>query len=309
MVERGVAAVVIALCVVALALGASSLSAPTGGERGTGEGSGPGIDDSPSGALNLSSEEGASPQLLPAGAVEALFALVVALIVAGAVGYRRGMVAGGLLFVGFIVSYLLLASLFAGTVPGGVSPTLNATALSEGGGTGGTEAVADAERSTNTRPSGLLFGVIGVVVLAALGLVVAASASDDRSVDVTPPDPDEDDAPAVGAAAGRAADRIASEDEADVSNAVYAAWHEMATAVEVRDPATATPGEFAAAAREAGVDPDAVDDLTAVFEAVRYGDESASDHADAARGALRRIERGGDDIDEDRDEARAEDEK
>jgi len=65
----------------------------------------------------------------------------------------------------------------------------------------------------------------------------------------------------------------------------------MTAALDVADPETATPGEFADAARTAGLDPDAVADLTTVFEAVRYGDEPAANHEDRALAALRRIER------------------
>ncbi len=94
---------------------------------------------------------------------------------------------------------------------------------------------------------------------------------------------------AVGTAAGRAADSIDA-DEA-LSNAIYRAWGEMTTHLDLpRD--TSTPGEFARAATAAGMAREDVDELTRLFETTRYGDRAVTDRRERrARAALRRIER------------------
>jgi len=97
------------------------------------------------------------------------------------------------------------------------------------------------------------------------------------------------DAAAVGRAAGRAADRI--EDSEGVGNGVYRAWVEMTRHLDVEHPESSTPSEFAAAAAEAGLDGDDVEELTWLFEEVRYGGrEATADRESRAVEALRRIE-------------------
>jgi hypothetical protein len=102
----------------------------------------------------------------------------------------------------------------------------------------------------------------------------------------------------VAAAAGRAADRI--EDADDVDNEIYRAWVEMTNYLDVEHPESSTPGEFAAAAIDAGIEPDTVAELTDLFERVRYGSTAATtEREQRALDALRRIETqygdGGDD--------------
>lgn len=97
------------------------------------------------------------------------------------------------------------------------------------------------------------------------------------------------DAAAVGRAAGRAADRL--EQEADIDNEVYRTWREMTDLLDVADPATSTPGEFAEAAVRAGLGRKDVGELTRLFEDVRYGEMQPSDeHERQAITLLRRIE-------------------
>jgi hypothetical protein len=154
------------------------------------------------------------------------------------------------------------------------------------------------EPSDVTRPGGGATGanglaglaVVAAVGLAGAGLFVLRLRDPDAPLDR----PDEDDAAtraAVAEAAGTAADRLAGEAAAD--NAVYRAWHEMAERLDVPEPTTATPGEFAAAAVDAGLEADAVAELTGVFETVRYGDADPESYADRAAAALRRLEREG----------------
>ncbi|RQG98340.1 DUF4129 domain-containing protein [Natrarchaeobius oligotrophus] len=137
-----------------------------------------------------------------------------------------------------------------------------------------------------------------VVLLAVLTAIFAgAIAWSDRN-DRTAPREDDGVEPAdaaegsraeVGAAAGRAAERIESSD--DVDNEVYRAWLEMTRPLEVDRPDSSTPGEFAAAAVETGLAREDVDELTSLFESVRYGDRETTDERERrAVTVLRRIE-------------------
>lgn len=140
-------------------------------------------------------------------------------------------------------------------------------------------------------PGGLAgLAVVAAVGLAGAGLFVLRLRDADPPLD-EPGDGDAATRAAVAEAAGAAADRIGG--EAATDNAVYRAWREMAASLDVADPGATTPGEFADAAVDAGFDPDAVAELTAVFERVRYGDADAGTYADRAAAALRRVEREG----------------
>ncbi|SFC50288.1 Multisubunit Na+/H+ antiporter, MnhC subunit [Halobiforma haloterrestris] len=94
---------------------------------------------------------------------------------------------------------------------------------------------------------------------------------------------------AVGNAAGRAADRI--ESTTDVDNEIYRAWREMTSPLEVDRPDASTPREFAAAAVDAGLERNHVEELTKLFEDVRYGSaEATPEREQRAKSVLRRIE-------------------
>lgn len=178
----------------------------------------------------------------------------------------------------------MIASLIQGATGG----------LPSGFGGGDDPSSGSAERSPETSlldgPEAVL-GVVALAVVAAALTLRRASGSVDEAAESAGEETDAHTEAA--AAAGRAADAVkaADGDESDLSNAVYRAWYEMTAALDVADPEAATPGEFADAGRAAGLDPDAVADLTAVFEAVRYGDEPVADHEERALAALRRIER------------------
>nr|WP_305882917.1 DUF4129 domain-containing protein [Halobellus rarus] len=161
--------------------------------------------------------------------------------------------------------------------------------MSTGGGGFGSGAAGDGSVATPT----VLFGLLLLVALAgAVILLLATTTGRERDADETTDGPVAEpsaDVRGVGAAAGTAADRI--EADADVGNEVYRAWVEMTAHLDLDRPQSSTPGEFAAAAVDAGMDPDDVDELTRLFEAVRYGDERVTDaRADRAVAALRRIE-------------------
>jgi hypothetical protein len=139
----------------------------------------------------------------------------------------------------------------------------------------------------------VLFGLLLAAAIAA-ALVLFVVSVGDRDSDGTEADSGESaatetDVHGVGRTAGAAADRI--ESDADVDNEVYRAWAEMASSLDVERPESSTPGEFAAAAVDAGMDRADVDELTRLFEEVRYGDERATGaRAERAVAALRRIE-------------------
>jgi hypothetical protein len=82
-------------------------------------------------------------------------------------------------------------------------------------------------------------------------------------------------AAAALALARRTRRRQGSPTDGSERDPVTAAWLSMARELDGPDgPAgTATPREYAGRAKRAGYDPEAVEGLTAAFEAVRYGDE------------------------------------
>jgi hypothetical protein len=139
----------------------------------------------------------------------------------------------------------------------------------------------------------VLVGLL-VVVAVLFAVLVYRASGDDADGDPLPEaetaEPEERNAlAAVGAAAGEAADRI--EDAADVDNEVYRAWRDMTDHVDVPDPETSTPQEFATAARDAGMEGAHVDALTDVFREVRYGGaEATAAREQRALDALRAIE-------------------
>lgn len=187
--------------------------------------------------------------------------------------------------VGLVVLLVRLLGSSSGTwLPPAMEPA-NVSLGGGGGGDGGGSGQSD-------QPS--LPGLLLLLVLIAglVGTVVAylrtSSASDESSSSSS--QQREVDPMAVGDAAGRAADRL-EEAETGVDNEVYRAWREMTDLLDVPNPETSTPGDFATAAVEAGMDSDDVQELTRVFEDVRYGDASPSpDREQRAIDSFRRIE-------------------
>gem|GEM_PF-2924214 len=59
--------------------------------------------------------------------------------------------------------------------------------------------------------------------------------------------------------------------DVDTSNDVYKSWWEMVETLDTDEPSTKTPQEFAEIAVDEGYDPDAVSDLTEIFEESLYG--------------------------------------
>jgi hypothetical protein len=140
----------------------------------------------------------------------------------------------------------------------------------------------------------VLLGLLLVVAVVLAYLTLRASGDDtvepeETTPEVTEATDDEAALEALGAAAGKAADRI--EEPADVDNEVYRAWREMTEHLHVENPDASTPAEFEAAARDAGMSRDHVERLTSLFLDVRYGGESPTeDRETEAVEALRAIE-------------------
>jgi hypothetical protein len=130
----------------------------------------------------------------------------------------------------------------------------------------------------------VFLAVVGIFVVAAVVVLTSDHDLTSRTVETAEEDESDEsgepDLVALGEAAGAAADRIEYEDEFE--NEVYRAWAEMTAFLTVEHPESSTPGEFAAAAVDAGMD---------LFTAVRYGDEPVTeDRERAAVETLRRIE-------------------
>ncbi|WP_128477515.1 DUF4129 domain-containing protein [Halorussus pelagicus] len=156
---------------------------------------------------------------------------------------------------------------------------------------GGSGAPGGSTGTSITDPSVLLLAGLGVALVAAVALLFVSSSGEDPEEDEAFTEPDDTtDVNAVGRAAGEAADRI--ETATDVDNEVFRAWHEMTDHLDVANPQSSTPSEFAAAAVDAGMAREDVDRLTTLFEEVRYGGESPTEEREQqALDALRRIER------------------
>ena len=145
--------------------------------------------------------------------------------------------------------------------------------------------------------------VVGMLALGVLALVLSRRGGDEETTLEPDDDADDADLSAARTAAGAAADRIDEGD--DLDNEVYRAWRELADSLDVAAPDSSTPGEFARAAVEAGLDPEPVADLTSVFEEVRYGGaDPTGDREGEAVDALRRIEVDGEEEDEEEDPRR-----
>lgn len=139
--------------------------------------------------------------------------------------------------------------------------------------------------------SAALLLVLGVALVVAVVLLFRSTGDQVEPTEDAVDQPEaEEPKVAIGEAAGEAADRI--EASADADNEIYRAWREMTTYLDLSNPATSTPAEFADAAVEIGMAADDVAELTELFEAVRYGTTAPTpEREERAVAALRRIER------------------
>ncbi|MFH5798107.1 DUF4129 domain-containing protein [Haladaptatus sp. CMAA 1911] len=295
--------VIALLCILAIAFAAATLnSAVSEDGSGTGLGGGPGGVGSSrtnSSAPQVAGNGGPSmPFQMPCYPVldtaPAILLILGAFLLLVGIAYRKAGGLGAFAVIGPVgIPVLLLhALLTACTVSplqrdGGLMGEFNRSDLSlPQGGTGG---LGDGAKTMS--PSILMFLVLGIALVGAVVLLVrSSSGSEEDTPEADALEESEEDIAAVGRAAGEAADRI--ESESSVENEVYRAWSEMTQYLHVPSPESSTPGEFAAAAVDAGMDPEDVSELTGVFEEVRYGGHEANDeHEERAIAALRRIER------------------
>lgn len=138
--------------------------------------------------------------------------------------------------------------------------------------------------------SAALIIILGTALVVAVVLLFRSTGDQTEPADEpVEADVDEDSMMAIGEAAGEAADRIEASAEAD--NEIYRAWREMTTYLDVPNPESSTPTEFADAAIEIGMDRDDVTELTDLFAAVRYGTTAPTEDREArAVVALRGIQ-------------------
>lgn len=301
------------VCVLALALAAGTFDSATeaGGGGGVGFGGSDGVGGSDDGVGVGDRERSPDPGLLGGdrssgggactedGTAASAFG-VVSVVGLGVLGYvvaRRhdrmaalSLVGAALPFV--LVVFLLLTPCDAGQVDltnplAGQPPTGggDSPGSGSGGGVGG-----GSDTGTAVRPPTALYGAVALGLVLVVGALLRGreSAPATRDAGEEADDPSAE-ALAVGRAAGRAAEQI--ESGTDAENDVYRAWAEMTDSLSVDRPASSTPAEFASAAVEAGLDREDVEELTVLFEAVRYGGRAVTDERERrAVAALRRIQ-------------------
>lgn len=148
---------------------------------------------------------------------------------------------------------------------------------------------ADGAVASPNLPTELFALVVGVLTLGGLGLLYVMARQEDEIVPVEQEQDDEPTTDSFAEAAGRAADRIESAN-VPVDNAVYQAWWEMTNLLNIENPKTVAPYEFAEEAIELGLDRDDVTELTQLFTEVRYGGKDPDTREEDALQVLRTIE-------------------
>jgi hypothetical protein len=303
------------LAVVALAVAAATVDSAVvvegGGSAGLGGGDVGGAGPDSSGDLGVTSFVG-GPVVPPAICIRwlnhplVIVGVVGVFLLGGVVAYRRtGSVLPPLtLWISFGLPLYLVHSILTVCGPtggqfsvggGGAQPNVS---VAPGGGAGGFGGGAG---SAVPVPTALL-ALLLAAALSVSVILLFVSTADESAPEFEEGDPEEDqpDVAAVARTAGEAADRI--EADADTDNEVYRAWVEMTRHLAVEHPQSSTPAEFAAAAVDAGMARGDVEELTDLFEAVRYGGEPATRERESrAVAALRRIEATYADADSDTD--------
>ena len=196
--------------------------------------------------------------------------------------YRKFNLATGVIFGSCLVPIVWISYFFttncAGSSGGGGGFSPGSSVVSNQGGL-----------ESPPLPPAVIAGLFGIVVLVGIAALFTMS-GEEETFEPVEEEPDAPDTAAFAEAAGRAADRIAEAD-VPVDNAVYRAWFEMVTLLNIEDPETTAPIDFADAAVDAGLDRDDVDELTELFTEVRYGGKDAAVREDRALEILRTIER------------------
>ena len=295
-------ALIAAFAVLALGVGAAALDTPTdaSGDAGRGGGSDVGVFDGSRFDLGQppSAEATVTPSI-PQVVFQALGVVLVLAFLVGLYHLRDELGYGdlGIVIVGSLVLVGVMGVLLAGArLFGGGRNATNGSAGFLGSSRpalpGGGSSAEEAARTVAIDPPAVAV-VVGLVVLAG-GLTVVWRGRDERTEPKTEAEPGSTGGPGtvaeLGHAAGRAADRIA--DEGEPTNEVYRAWEEMTDHLDVANPGSSTPREFARAATDAGMARNDVDELTDLFRTVRYGGRRVTDDREnRAVDALRNIER------------------
>jgi hypothetical protein len=189
------------------------------------------------------------------------------------------------LLAAYAITPIFLTVYFLRTQCGGTGTGISNGTIGEGNGSGPIENVGP-----NIPPVFLVGGFAVLFVGVAAVLYISSG-----SREYVPEEEDEEEEPDVAdiaAAAGAAAERLEARD-ADVDNEVYRAWWEMTQLLNVSSPETYTPGQFADAAVELGIDKEHVDALTTLFEEVRYGHQDPESREERAIEVFREIEKYG----------------
>lgn len=291
------AVVVLLLAVTALGAAGAAIDggAAGGGSPGAGDGSGAGLGEGEDTGFIPAADEAAGTSDSPwfrivFGAIVALVAIGVTALVA--VALVRWDVRQWLLTVALALGALLaiVAVLQAFEALGGLLSNLFGSSGSSGGlGGGGGFGVGGSEGgSTVDVPPVALAAILGAAVVGAIVLSRLAGDDADADVERSPPagpsiDPDE------AVPSGTAFRERAAFHDRPADNEVYRAWLSLASAAGA-DPTRDSPGAVARQAAEAGVDRRAAREITALFEAVRYGEaEVTAELEERAKQAARQL--------------------
>jgi hypothetical protein len=249
----------------------------------------PGADGSQSSEQTDGGGDGEAPDygVLDGGSLPDWVDLVLGVIAAaGVVGFILQFPRAGVGLLGVLGILLVAATLAPPLEFQGETPEQNESATVEYNET-------HSEGEGDGSPSGsfllALAGFVGVLLLA-LGLVLRWPRGENETDDFEESE-EEPDTAALGEIAGRAADRIEEGAPGGSENEVFRAWREMTARLDIESPESTTPREFQQAAVDAGMAPDDVQELTRLFERVRYGGEPVTaDREERAVQVLRRIE-------------------
>lgn len=277
--------------IVAVAVAAASLRSPLefdggGGGGGTGDGDGAGGD-----VFTQPPAEPPERVEIPAFLEYLVYALVLLLAIALVwylITHRRRVVTLLAVCVLAVAIGAVLIELLAPLVDSQALPSEPSGDLGEGGSSGGGEGDAV---PISIDPLVVVLALIAAIFVG--GLLLTRDEETVPSIgnepDAPKPESPEPDATAVGTTAGRAADRL--EAGGDVDNEIYRAWREMTALLEVDRPESTTPRQFERAAVEAGIDAEAAETLTRLFETVRYGTVEATPSMEQrATTVFRRVE-------------------
>jgi len=199
---------------------------------------------------------------------------------------RRRTSLGFSLLAAYAITPIFLTVYFLRTQCGGSGSGISNNTVGDGNGSGG---IAEVGPSV---PPIFLVGGFAVLFVGVAAVLYISSGSREYVPEDEDEEEEEADVADIAAAAAAAAERLEARD-ADVDNEVYRAWWDMTQLLNVSSPETYTPGQFAEAAVELGIDEEHVDALTTLFEEVRYGHRDPEAREQRAIDVFREIEQYG----------------